>query len=69
MVTQTAPSPAIGDHVRVPWGLDEVVAEVVEVYHLGGSTRLRVRVPILGPDDEVLDNFVVSMPLSVLRLN
>lgn len=59
-------TPSIGDRVLVPWGLDEVEAEVVEVYRLGGSVRLRVRVPVLGPNGEELDDFVVGIPLAAL---
>lgn len=60
-------APSVGQHLLVPWGLDEVDGEVVEVYELGGQTRVRVRVPILGPSDEELDSFVVALPLSAVR--
>lgn len=65
MVSVSA-TPRIGDRVLVPWGLDQVEADVVEVYRLGGFVRLRVRVPVLGPDGEELDGFVVGIPLKAL---
>jgi hypothetical protein len=58
-----------GDKVVVPWGLDEVVGEVLEVY--GPSPRHRyvnVRVPIHGPAGETLQEEDISFPVNRVRL-
>jgi len=58
-----------GDKVVVPWGLDEIVGEVIEVY--GPSPRHRyakVLVPVHGPNGETLAQREISFPHDSLRL-
>lgn len=56
-----------GDKVAVPWGLDEVIGEVLEVY--GPQDRyVNVRVPIHGPSGETLQEEDISFPAESLRL-
>ncbi len=58
-----------GDKVAVPWGFDEIVGEVIEVY--GPSPRHRyakVLVPVHGPDGETLAQREISFPQDSLRL-
>jgi hypothetical protein len=43
------PFPAVGDQVLVPWGLEELVGEVLEVYSSGLGDRAVVR--LLGTGD------------------
>jgi hypothetical protein len=58
-----------GDKVAVPWGLDEVVGEVLEVYGPSPQHRYaRVRVPIHGPAGETLQGEDISFPEDSLRL-
>ena len=52
--------PAIGDHVLVPWGMDEVEGEVIEIYHTGLGPRARVQLT----DDP--HGSVVTVPLDSL---
>lgn len=53
---------AVGDRVLVPWGLDEIEGEIVEVYITGLGPRARVRL-----DDE--DGSTVTVPLDSLLLH
>jgi rRNA processing protein Gar1 len=55
-----------GDPVRVPWGVDEVVGTVVEVYGPPEHRYVLVRVPTRGPAGEVLDETDVSYPENAL---
>ena len=48
----------VGDHVRVPWGLDEVEGDVMAVYGSGLGRRITVAVRIEGADD----TFTVTYP-------
>lgn len=52
--------PSVGDRVIVPWGLEEVLGEVVEVYSTGFGDRAKVRVV----DDP--DGPTVSVPIDSL---
>lgn len=52
--------PVVGDRVLVPWGLDEVEGEVVEVYGTGLGPRVKVR---LADDAE---GATVTLPLDSL---
>lgn len=49
--------PAVGDRVLIPWGLEEVLGEVVEVYRTGLGPRAKIRVV----DDP--DGPTVTVPL------
>ena len=49
--------PRVGDRVLVPWGLDEVLGEIVEVYSTGLGPRVRVRM-VDNPDGPT-----VTLPL------
>jgi len=55
-----------GDQVRVPWGLDEVVGKVVEVYGPAGHRSVLVEIPVEGASGEELETTQVSMPESSL---
>ena len=57
-----------GDKVAVPWGLDEIVGQVVEVYGPPGHPRAVVRVPIHGPARETLQEEDISFREDSLRL-
>ena len=56
-----------GDRVHVPWGLDELVGVVREVYGPPGSPSVLVEVPIQGASGEVLEVSTVSYAASALR--
>ncbi|MDA8267903.1 MAG: hypothetical protein M0013_05955 [Actinomycetota bacterium] len=56
-----------GDKVVVPFGLDEIVGTVVEVYGPPKSKSVYVRLPVHGPSGEVLEEYVNSFPERVLR--
>ena len=56
-----------GDKVVVPWGLDEIVGVVREVYGLPARRSVLVRVPIHGPSGETLDEQDISFPEHALR--
>ncbi len=57
-----------GDKVAVPWGLDEIVGEVEEVYGLPARRYVVVRVPTHGPAEEILHEENISFPEDSLRL-
>lgn len=67
MVSSTLAFPEVGQTVIVDWGLDEVTGRVVEVYGSGALARVRVELPILGPNGEELDSTIVSLPLEVVH--
>jgi hypothetical protein len=54
--------PTPGDHVLVPWGLEEVLGEVVEIYSTGLGDRAVVRVLDSGDPDAT-----VTVPADSLR--
>jgi primosomal protein N' len=56
-----------GDKVAVPWGLDEVIGVVLEVYGPPARRSVLVRVPTLGPAGETLDESDISFPEHALR--
>jgi hypothetical protein len=68
MVSQTLSFPEVGQAVVVDWGLDEMTGRVVEVYGSGPVARVRVEIPVLGPNGEELDSTIVSLPLDVVHL-
>jgi hypothetical protein len=57
-----------GDKVIVPLGLDDVVGTALEVYGPPGSRHVYVRIPILGPEGETLDEEYISFPLDRVSL-
>ncbi len=57
----------IGDKVAVPWGLDEIVGEVLEVYGTPARRYVKVRVPIHGPSGETLQEEDIPFPEDSLR--
>lgn len=57
-----------GDKVAVPWGLDEIVGEVEEVYGPSARKYVVVRVPTRGPAGEILHEEKISFPEDSLRL-
>jgi rRNA processing protein Gar1 len=57
-----------GDKVAVPWGLDEIVGEVEEVYGPPARKYVVVRVPTHGPAGEILHEENISFPEDSLRL-
>lgn len=54
----------VGDGVIVPWGLDEVEGEVVDVVN---PAHVVVAVPVEGAAGETLDTIRASYPIDVLR--
>jgi primosomal protein N' len=56
-----------GDKVAVPWGLDEIVGLVLEVYGPPGHKNVFVRVPVHGPSGETLDEEDISFPANAVR--
>ncbi len=56
-----------GDKVAVPWGLDEIVGVVVDVYGPPARRSVLVRVPTRGPSGETLDESDISFPENTLR--
>lgn len=57
-----------GDRVAVPWGLNEIVGEVEEVYGPSARKYVVVRVPTHGPAGEILHEENISFPEDSLRL-
>lgn len=57
-----------GDKVAVPWGLDEIVGVVVDVYGPPARRSALVRVPTRGPSGETLDESDISFPADTLRV-
>lgn len=70
MVTtaKTLDLPAVDQTVIVAWGLDEVQGVVEDAYSTGSGPRVRVRVPVQGPEGEELDHFSFVLPASAVRL-
>ncbi len=56
-----------GDKVAVPWGLDEIVATVIEIYGPSARRSALVRVPTHGPSGETLAESDTSFPEHALR--
>ena len=66
MAAHTRPKP--GDHVVVPWGLDEAPGTVRDVYGPSGSEFALVAIAIQGTAGETLAEEDVSLPLSEIRV-
>jgi hypothetical protein len=54
----------VGDHVRIPWGLDTLDGVVEDIYEHGSSRRVVVRVAVPGAGD---DGETVTLPAEVVR--
>jgi hypothetical protein len=57
-----------GDKVAAPWGLDEIVGTVVEVYGPPARRSALVRIPTHGPSGETLEESDISFPERALRV-
>ena len=57
-----------GDRVVVPWGLYEIIGEVLEVYGPPKGRHAFLRLPVHGPSGETLDEFDISYPVDWLRV-
>ena len=57
-----------GDKVAVPWGLEEVVGIVVEVYGPPARRSVLVHVPTRGPSGETLNESDISFPEHALHV-
>jgi hypothetical protein len=57
-----------GDKVAVPWGLYEIIGEVLEVYGPPQRPHAFVRIPVHGPSGETLDESDISFPADWLRI-
>lgn len=56
-----------GDKVATPWGLDEIVGVVLEIYGPPSRRSVLVRVPTHGPSGETLEESDISFPEHALR--
>jgi len=56
-----------GDRVEIGWGLDTVEATIEVIYESGIGTRVLVRVPILGPSGEELEQTTVTLPVEAIH--
>lgn len=56
-----------GDRVEIDWGLDTLEGVVEAVYETGIGTRVVVRVPILGPSGEELEQTTVTLPVEAIH--
>lgn len=57
-----------GDNVRVPWGVDQLVGTVREVYGPPGKPFVMVAVPVHGASGEVLETTPLSFPADAVTL-
>lgn len=62
-----AKTPKPGDKVAVPWGLDEIVGTVTEVYGPPGGKSVMVLVPVHGPSGEVLQESEISFSVDSVK--
>lgn len=67
MVNRIRP-PQPGDHVEIDWGLGTVVGHVEEVRHSGPRSHVLVRVDVLGPNGEILEQQTVSVPSETVHV-
>lgn len=67
MVTSVR-SPRPGDHVEIDWGLGTVLGVVEEVRRTGPRSHVLVRVDVLGPNGEVLQQQTVSVPAETVHV-
>jgi hypothetical protein len=66
MAASARPKP--GDHVVVPWGLDEVPGTVRDIYGPHRAQFALVTIAIQGTAGETLAEEDVSFPLSEIRV-
>lgn len=57
-----------GDKVEVPWGLDQLIGTVREVYGPPGKPFVMVEVPVHGASGEILETTTLSFPSDALTL-
>jgi rRNA processing protein Gar1 len=55
-----------GDEVEVPWGLDQLIGIVREVYGPPGKPFVMVEVPVHGASGEILETTTLSFPADAL---
>lgn len=60
-------NPAVGDHVRVPWGLDVLDGVVVQTYSTGSGRRAVVQVSVPGATEEDSAATTVTLPVDALE--
>src|SRR5438270_923754 len=56
--------PQVGQGVRIPWGLETVEGEIVD---LAPPRHAVVRVPVQGAAGEIIDSTTVRMPIEALE--
>jgi hypothetical protein len=56
---------SLGDHVRVPWGLDTLEGVVEDIYETGSGPRVVVRVAVPGSSE---DGETVTLPADTVEL-
>lgn len=59
--------PAVGEHVRVPWGLDTLDGTVLETRDTGAGVRVVVRVSVPGAGTDNAEDLVLTLPLDALQ--
>ena len=57
-----------GDKVEVPWGLDQLIGVVREVYGPPGKPFVMVEVPVHGASGEILETTTLSFPADAVTL-
>jgi hypothetical protein len=59
--------PAVGDRVRVPWGVDVLDGVVVQVNTTGARGRAAVQVDVPGAREAGGDAVTVTLPVEALQ--
>jgi hypothetical protein len=59
--------PMVGERVLVSIGVEDVEAEVVEVYGWPGHEHVRLRIDIVGSSGERLDDYITGRPVDWVR--
>jgi len=67
MVSPREPLIKPGDRVAVAWTFGTVDGVVEAVRPRPNGVHVRVRIPVLGPNDEVLDEGVITVPVSAIE--
>ena len=57
-----------GDKVAAPWGFEEIIGVVREVYGPAGHRHAFVRIPVHGCLGETIDEYDMTFQLKELRL-
>ncbi len=70
MVTRTLSTADLnpGDNVEVPWGVNQLIGIVREVYGPAGKRFVMVEVPVHGASGEILETTTLSFPADALTL-